>query len=67
VTTPVGPDGGRRQRESAHAGPPGESHRRTAARMNTAMRGGSGEVVGRRSRRSESSWAVAMVGTMADE
>jgi hypothetical protein len=35
--------------------------------MNTAMRGGSGEVVGRRSRRRESSWPVAMVSTMADE
>jgi hypothetical protein len=35
--------------------------------MNTAMRVGSGEVVGRRSRRSESSWALAMVSTMSDE
>jgi len=65
VTTPGGPDGGRRQRESAHAGPPGESHRSRAARTRAATRGGSGEVVGRRSRRSESSWPVVMVSTMA--
>jgi hypothetical protein len=35
--------------------------------MKTTVRGGSGEVVGRRSRRSESSWPVAMVSTMADK
>jgi hypothetical protein len=64
VTTPAGPDGGLRLRESAHAGPPGKSHRRTAARRKTASRGGSGEVVGRRS---ESSWPKAMVSTMADD
>jgi hypothetical protein len=65
VTTPGGPDGGRRLRESAHAGPPGESHRRTATRTRAARRGGRGEVVGRRSRRRKSSWPVVMVSTMA--
>jgi hypothetical protein len=65
VSTPGGPDGGRRERESAHAGPPGESHRRAAARKRMATMGGRGEVVGRRSRRRESSWPVAIVSTIA--
>jgi hypothetical protein len=34
-----------RQRDSAHAGPPGESHRRSAARTTTKMSGVLGDFV----------------------
>jgi hypothetical protein len=65
VTTPGGPGGGRRQRDKAHAGPPGESHTREAARRSAARRGGRREVAGSRSRRSESSGPVAMERSIA--